>query len=90
MIYDDAFFDALAAKLAPRLLAGLQGRAAAPAVVGDEPFSVDGFAAAVGRSKVWVYRMISARRIAVLPTGKPYQIPRTEAAKWKKAKGTVV
>ena len=99
MIFDTETLNALADALAPRILAGLQrgtltvGELVAakgtPALVSDEPFSVEGFAGAIGRSKVWVYRKIAARRIAVLPTGKPYQIPRTEVAKWKKAKGTV-
>lgn len=68
---------------------------AAPATVTPrEPLpqflSVEQFAAETGRCAKWVYGKIRARRLAVRPTGKPYQIPVTEVSKWIRPKGATI
>ncbi|MDP1580699.1 MAG: hypothetical protein Q8M02_10490 [Candidatus Didemnitutus sp.] len=88
---DAPTLDALADRITVRVLAALRGTAAAPlprVLSGTEALSVEGFAAAVGRSEVWVYRQIRARRIAVRKCGKPYQIPCGEIGKFTKTTAT--
>lgn len=52
----------------------------------SEPLTVEQFAAKVGRGKDWVYDQIRLHRhtvgrsgVRVLPLGKPYRIPNSEA-----------
>ena len=65
------------------------GSAAAPAPMLASLLTVEAFAQACGRSTVWAYRKIASRQVAVTKAGKPYQIPATEVAKFRKTKATV-
>ena len=53
----------------------------------SDTLSVADFAKEVGRSPDWVYDQMRLRRVRRCPTGKPYQIPRSEVLRLRDAKG---
>lgn len=65
----------------------LRAERSPPVPAGD--LTVEQFAQAIGRRPLYVYRRIASRQIAVRSGGKPYRIPASEAAKFRKTTRTL-